>query len=631
MVDHRASPAPAGGTGIAHSRRGSVMVMFALFLTVLAGATSFALDLSNLYLVRQERQMVSDLAVLGATSTAAPIAGSVPLATALATARAIVAANGLDAGATTLTVTPSPARSGAQALKATIGAPVALPIGLLSLGRPPTVNVASWAEPSGTGACFRSQYGPTNIYNNAVVTAPACTAEAKTYFCSCGKSQTVLANVATGYTPLSDAPYLCPTASLQPNAAGFDYSANVTDTIAGTAPVTGMLAHLDAMAGGWPYGTRSPVRPSIPAGTTTSPSYSGQTATIAANARLGSLTVANSSLSFQGGGADPRCTAPTTIAATLTLSGTNLLTFGSGCYVFGAAVNAATGSTSSLAVAPGASVVFVFAGGTLTVASGATLVFGDAAVYVNGGSIANYGTRLSFGNGPFYLWGGTIYNVLATSTLTFGNGPFYFYGGSVSNTGTMTLGNGPFDFQGGSLALNPGSTTSFGVGDMSFYGGTVIAGGKSVTFGAGGSATTGSGTVAMYGGSFALTADSLTAIGTSFGFKGGTLSLLGIGTIQATAPTDANPRLGYRNLLFAVWGGAFNLYQSGGQADTMSGLVYAPATNASIYGSQTITPPPGGCFGVVSGVLDIYQNATINGAPCAGLTGNTAGRAVLVQ
>jgi len=250
---------------------------------------------------------------------------------------------------------------------------------------------------------------------------------------------------------------------------------------------------------------------------------------------------------------------------------------------------------------------------------------------VNGGSIANYGTRLSFGNGPFYLWGGTIYNVLATSTLTFGNGPFYFYGGSVSNIGTMTLGNGPFDFQGGSLALISGSTTSFGVGDMSFYGGTVIAGGKSVTFGAGGSATTGSGTVAMHGGSFALTADSLTAIGTSFGFKGGTLSLLGIGTIKATAPTDANPRLGYRNLLFAVWGGAFNLYQSGGQSDTMSGLVYAPATNASIYGSQTITPPPGGCFGVVSGVLDIYQNATINGAPCAGLTGNTAGRAVLVQ
>lgn len=629
MVDHRASPGPADGAGIAHSRRGSVMVMFALFLTALAGATSFALDLSNLYLVRQERQMVSDLAVLGATSTAAPIAGSVPSATALATARAIVAANGLDAGATTLTVTQSPARSGARALKATIGTTVTLPIGLLSLGARPTVNVASWAEPSGTGACFRSQSGPTNIYNNAIVTAPACTAEAKTFFYSCGKSETVLATVATGYTPLSEAPYLCPTASLQPNAAGFDYSATVTDTIAGTAPVTGMLAHLKAMAGGWSYGTLSPVRPSTPPGT--SQSYSGQSATIAANARLGSLAVANSSLSFQGGGADPRCTAPTTIAATLSFSGSNTLTFGSGCYVFGAAVNATAGSTSRLEVAPGASVVFVFAGGTLTVASGATLTFGDATVYVNGGSIANYGTRLSFGNGPFYLWGGTIYNVLATSTLTFGNGPFYFYGGSVSNTGTMTLGNGPFDFQGGSLALNPRSTTSFGVGDMSFYGGTVIAGGASVTFGAGGSAETGSGTVAMYGGSFALTADSLTAIGTSFGFKGGTLSLLGIGTIEATAPTDPHPTLGYRNLLFAVWGGAFNLYQSGGQMDTMSGLVYAPATNASIYGSQTITPPPGGCFGVVSGVLDIYQNARINASPCAGLTGNTAGRAVLVQ
>lgn len=603
------------------------MVMFALFLTGLTASASFALDLSKLYLVQQERQVVSDLAALGAVSTASPIAGTAPSTTALATAKAIVAANGFDPDSTTLTVAASPADGASQVLKATIGGAVTLPLGLLSFGARPSVDVASWASPSGTGACFRSQYGPTNIYGNAVITAPACTAEAKTYLYSCGKSQTVLADVATGYPARSEAPYLCASASLQPSASSFDYSATVTDTIASAAPVAGMLGHLNAMAGGWPYGTLSPVRPSVSPGT--NQSYDGESAAFGPGARIGLLTLSDSSVSFQGGDTDPTCTSPTTIAATVTLNGTNTLTFGSGCYVFGAAFNANKGSNSRFVVAPGASVVFVFRG-SMVVASGASLTFGDASVYFNGGSIAHYGTLLSFGNGPFYLWGGSIANS-ATSTLTFGDGPFYFYGGSISNTGTMTLGDGPFEFQGGSVVFNPGSITSFGVGDMNFYGGSLAANGVSLTFGAGGSAAAGSGAVAFYGGSFILYGGSLTGIGTSFGFKGGTMALYGTGTITVTAPTQANPTLGYRNLLFGIWGGAFVLYQPTGPTNTMSGMVYVPVSNASILGAQTITLPPGGCFGVVSGVLDIYQNARINAAPCAGLNGGAAGRAKLVQ
>lgn len=610
-------------------RRGAVMIMFALFLAGLAATASFSLDLSRMYFVRQQNQLIGDLATLSAINTDSPIVGSNASANAVATARAVAIANHVDPADVLVTVTPSPADAAALALRTTIQMDVALPIGIMSAFSDVPVYVASWGQADAAGACFRSQLGPTNIYGNSVVDAPSCGAEAKTFLYSCGGSVTTLNSVRTGYSSTAERPYLCNGAVITPGAASFSYKAKVTDTIAASTPVTGMLGRLNAMAGGWPYGTSSPVNPPVSPGT--SQSYVNQNVSIPANSRFAALSVTNSTIAFAGSGApDPTCASPTTIAATLTLSGNNQITFGSGCYVFAAAFNVPAAGNSRLSVSPGASVVFVFKG-TMTVAAGAQLVFGDATSYFNGGSIANYGTRLEFGNGPFYLWGGTIYNVSAGSTLAFGSGPFYFYGGSISNSGTMTLGNGPFWFSGGSLALNPASTTSFGAGDMNFYGGTVIAGGASVTFGAGGSAETGSGAVMMYGGSFALTAQSITAIGTSFGFKGGTLSLLGVGTINATAPTSPNPALGYRNLLFGIWGGAFNLYQSGGQMDTMSGMVYAPSTNASIYGSQTVTPPAGGCFGVVSGVLDIYQNARVNGAPCAGLAGSSAGNGRLVQ
>jgi len=605
------------------------MVMFAFFLIVLLVATAFTLDLSRLQLAQQKNQLVSDLAVLAAVNTDSPVSGLAASPTAVATARAVASANGFDPDQTLLSAETFLADVAVPALKATIMQDVLLPIGLPSWGSHANVHTVSWAQTGGSGMCFRSQVGPINIYDHAAVAGPACGAEAKTYFHVCGKAEARLRSVTVGYRLADEQAYLCRTASFSPAASAFTTNAAVRDRIAMSAPVTGMRGHLDAMAHGWAFGTISPVRHVAPIGT--DKTFEGVTEVITADSPMNNLTVSNAILHFSGNGApDPDCHSPTTIAGTATMAGTNRLVFASGCYLFAAAFNVGEGSDTQFAVAPGASVVFLF-NGTMTTASGSQLSLGEASVYFNGGSISNNGVRLSFGNGPFYLWGGTIYNVSPASILSFGDGPFYFYGGSISNNGTMTLGRGPFRFSGGSLALNAGSTTSFGVGDMEFYGGSVIAGGDSVTFGAGGSASRGSGAVLMYGGSFALTARSLTAIGTSFGFSGGTLSLLGVGTIHATAPTNPTPALGYRNLLFGIWGGAFSLYQSDGQNDTMSGIIYAPTTNASLYGSQTIRPPPNGCFGVVAGVVDIYQNARIHAVPCAGLSGRSIGNGMLVQ
>lgn len=615
--------------GLSADRRGSVMVMFALFLTTLLVAIAFMLNLSRLHLARQKGQLVSDLAVLAAVNTANPFSGVTPSRIAIATARAVATANGFDPDQLLLSAGVSPNDAAATALKATIAQDVPLPIGLPPLGSHAIVNVASWAQAGGAGMCFRSQTGPINIYDDAVVASPACRAEAKTYLHLCGRSRTTLASVTTGYSASAEQDQLCETATYRPAAETFRTGETVTDTIVSSAPVTGMRTHLDAMANGWPFGTVPPVRRSAPPGPNRD--YNGTTAVIAPNSVIGSFTVTNANLRFAGSGApDPACNSPTSVAGTATMAGTNRLILASGCYIFAAGFTALDDSDTEYAVAPGASVVFLF-NGTMTMAPGSRLTFGNATICFDGGTVSNNGGSLSFGDGPFYLWGGGIANGRRTSTLSFGDGPFYFYGGSVSNDGMMTLGKGPFWFKGGSLTMNAGSTTSFGVGNLEFYGGTVTAGGESVTFGAGGSASQGSGAVSMYGGSFKLTSRSLTAIGTSFGFSGGTVSLLGVGTIRATAPTDPTPALGYRNLLFGVWGGAFSLYQADRQADIMSGIIYVPTTNASLYGSQTIRPPPGGCFGVVAGVLDIYQNARIYGAPCAGLSGGVAGSAMLVQ
>lgn len=611
------------------SRRGSILVMFAIGLSALAGATAVSLDLSKMYLARERNQAVTDLAVLAAIDTPGAIVGKYPSPLANATARSVATLNGYDAERMKLLVDASPINSTLPALRATLGEDVTMPVGWLSAGPTAEVNVTSWAETNTSGGCFRSLGGPTNIYNNAIVTAPHCMAEAKTYLYSCGNSRTTLAAASVGYTARAERPYLCSSASITPDGSGFTYAAKVVDTMATSPAVVAMRTRLEGMGRGWPFGTRSPVNPSVQ-NSNNNVRYVNANVVVRARERFGSMDVTNSNLTFTGGGApDPNCQNVVSISGDLTLRGVNLLTFGSGCYVFGAAVTVTDGSNNQLRVAAGARVTFVFKG-SLNNAKGAALSFGDSDLYFNGGTITNNGRKLNFGTGAFNLWGGSITNARG-ALLSAGNGPFLFYGGTIANYGEMVLGNGPFYFQGGSLAMNNASRTIFGIGDMLFYGGSVAAGGEFVTFGAGGSPVTGAGAVLMHGGTFALTSNTLNAVGVSFGFKGGSLGMTGIGTINATAPTAAQPVLGYRNLLFALWGGAFSLYQRDARVDTMSGMIYVPYSNASIYGSQTIVLPDGGCFGAVSYVLDIYQRARINAEPCDGFAGADIARGTLVQ
>ncbi|MFE1602782.1 hypothetical protein [Methylobacterium sp. ID0610] len=640
-------------------------VTIAMVLMVIIGITAVVIELSRLYVERLKAQRIADIATMAAAATSSPIQGGALSTTARNTALNIAVINGLRADDMVVTAVSSPNGSGNGAIRARVARNLTLLTGsLFSNSQSATIGANAWAEITGSthGACAASLIGAVNIYNAAIVKGPSCNLAAETWLYVCHTALLKAKGVTVGYTKSQEAAFLCPGATYSPASSAFTYGGSVTDTLAANPVIIALKARLAAMfSPGWPYGAISPaalLSPTIPSGADRT--YVGVAATLGQATRYGTVKATNASLTFTGNGApDPGCASPTTLSGSLVLSGLNQLTFAPGCYAIGGSIQLNTGASATF-VTSGTDVTFAVtgavtngtgsltfgnatysirgnldnsAGGSMTLGAGrlvagagvintggGTLRLGDGPHYFNGGTITNGPGRLVIGNGAFHLWGGGIANA-AAGEMQVGDGPFLFYGGTVTNSGgRMSFGTGPYAFSGGSLTLGTGSTTSFGVGDVSFYGGSVTLGGASMTFGAGGSAIDGSATVAMAGGSFSLTADSLTASGVTFALQGGTVSLLGIGTMNATAPTGLNPRHGYRNVLFAVFGGAFNLYQSSAVTDTLSGIVYAPGTNASIYGKQIVRYPSGGCFGVIAGVVDIYQSAQLAMAPCSGLT-----------
>ena len=594
---------------------GGVVLWVGLFFGML-GVGAVLIDLSMLYVAKQRAQIVSDAAVVAAAATPDSIVGQQASPQAIATANNIAEVNGYSLLNVKTVAAASPRGDGSLALQTVITDDVKLGFGIFSPNGRGSVGVNSWASAGNNnpaGLCSGSLYGPVNIYGNAVVDAPNCVVRAATYFYSCGKANISLAKVQVGYKAAPEAAYLCSTASLQ-SSQGLDYS------VAPPSPVLNnqfesdpRLVELKTTLKGMAPVPTSTVKP-VPPASSTDAKYTSQTDTLA-KGNYRNLTMTSSNLTLQGsGGPDPSCKSPTTFSGSWTFTGNNTLTVNSGCYVIGASFTANAGSNVAINVEPGASVVFVYAGGSFY--DSGNVSFGDATHIFNGGSLTVYkGASLSFGNGPFYFYGGTIYNY---ATLTYGNGPFYFFGGS--------------------WALDPNSTTTFGIGDVWFYGGSWgSAFNGSLTFGNGGDPANANGTIYMYGGSFSMTG-SMTARGVTFALLGGTLSIYNSGTINITAPTGTSvapesngtsPAMvsqNYQDVLFALWGGAFNLYQTKAPTATMAGLVYNPQGNVSIYHDQIIALPATdkSCFQVLANVLDIYENANVQMAPCKSFAGADA-------
>lgn len=607
----------------ARGEDGGVAIMAAAFIAAMLLVASFAIDLSLVYVTTQRAQVIADVANLAASNTTSAVSNGAATATAVATAKNVAQINGFGSATITVSAGPSPRGDGSTALQTVIDKDVRLGLGLLSTSATIGTETTSWTSVAGGGDCVTSLIGPVNIYNYAVVKGSTCTVKAKTYLYVCGTADLEVAAVKVGYIQLFEALYICSTATVTPSLGSFTFGASISDIYASDTRLSALKSKLLGMAFGWDFGILPPVNPTVWWGS--DKTYTNTSASLPQSTLYGTIQSTGSTLTFPGtGSADPTCSSPTTISGSFIFNGANTLTFGSGCYVFGGSITVNSGASAAFNVAAGAKVTFVFKG-SLFNNGNSSVSFGTATCYFNYGSIYNNaGATMTFGNGSFYLWGGSLYNNSSSANLSFGTGPFYFYGGTIYNNGVMTLGDGPYYFQGGSLILNSGSSTTFGVGDVYFYGGSVAANGNALTFGNGGSASSGSGTVYMFGGSFSLTSKALTATGMTFGLYGGTVSLLGSGTFNATAPTGSSPSKGYRDVLFAIWGGTFNLYQSGSMTDTMSGMIYVPISNVSIYNNQSVSVPSNGCFQIVGGIVDIYQSTTLSVAPCRGFAGSTA-------
>ncbi|MCL2714683.1 MAG: pilus assembly protein TadG-related protein [Alphaproteobacteria bacterium] len=652
-----------GAGGFAGSEDGGVILWLGLFLGMLA-VGALLIDVSMLYVARQRAQIVADAAVIAAAGTPGPIVGTAASSQAVATAANIGTINGYPTSDVATIATQSPRGDGSIVLETTVKNDVALGFGFLSPTGQGRVGANAYAGATPAALpCLWALGADINIAGSAVVDGPNCTARATTYFEAGGQSNVTMGKIEVGISPSVEAGYLKGSLATLVNAGGVDYNVappkTVFDNPFNSDPrIATLQTTMQNMVPTWDFGLPVASNPNypqppipVPAAGNAALTYNSQTGVTLPHAPYGSLHSTSSDLTFEGsGGPDPQCTNPTTFSSGWYFTGTNTVTFNSGCYVVSGDFFAYAGSVVKLKVAPDASVVFVLAVGSMYEYGDVT--FDDMTTVIRGGTVyVEPGATLTYGNGPWWFWGGSITTTTQTSTLRIGNGPFYMYGGSFSNNGTMIFGNGPFYLQGGSFGTGPNSTTTFGDGPFWFYGGSLLFGQNSVnvfgvgdlwfqggsianygiwTLGANGDPVNGNGTMYLQGGSYAVTASAggFIARGYTIGLLGGTIYLTGSGPLEVTAPmveiAPGTPNRGYQEVVMGLLApkgstsnGATSIYQAQASSAILSGLIYSPMGNVSIYGySQPKALPPGGCFQIVANVIQIYDHANVEIVPC---------------
>lgn len=650
---------------------GSVAVLSAFTIMVFLMICALVLESSQLYVEKLRAQRAADIANLAAVNTKTPIVGGAPSAMAEATARQMAVVNGYPAGEVRTAVTTG--SSGTPELTSRIAHESPLIFGQVLTADPfVLIGGSSSAQVSTAGGdCLRSTFGPVKIFDSARVKGTDCQVASAGAFAVCMNAVAEVRSVEVALPKAWQAMYICPGVTLTPPLASFSFDTPSVDPLAEDDRIVAIRKRLAGMTR-WAYGTQIPERPLHPETSGGSDEvYTRQTVTLPSSRAYRRLSISDSDVTFPGtGSADPGCLKPTIISGNMIFSGVNRVHLGSGCYAIGGVMSNEDGADTRFDLLPGADVTlasksylqnkaatlhfadmkvsfegdvvngdegiltfgngpFLFGGGIVN--GTGKLTFGSGPFYVNGGSIINGSGTLSFGNGKFYLWGGSMANA-GTGTLSFGDGGFIFFGGTVTNVaGMMRFGDGPFEFWGGSLALGERSHTVFGAGNMNFYGGTAYFHGASTQIGG----TTrrdgkvGSSSLFFYGGSFSMQTQSLTAVGTTFAFYGGSVGLRGIGAMHMTAPTADAPTFGYKNVLFFLDGGTLNLYQ-GDVDDVLSGIIYVPRSFIEIYGSQTVTIPSDGCLQLAGAAIDIFQKASLDMRPCAS-KGESGVRATLTR
>ncbi|HWU62999.1 MAG TPA: hypothetical protein VN112_13345 [Ensifer sp.] len=617
-------------------------IVGAFTVVVLIAVATLALEASLLFVKKGDMQRVADLANLAAAGTSGAIVNGSPSAQAVATAQQIATINGYPSSILSTSVTTSSTQG--QLLTTTVVDPVSLTLAQM-ITKTASVSVtalssASIASGATSGDCLRTLSGALNIFSSASVSGTGCTVASATYLYYCSNAASTVSTIEIAYSKALEQYSICYNAQLTPALSSFTFNKASVDPLASDSRIATMKKRLQAMSS-WPYsGTfKTALTPAAVSGGSNL-NYTSTTAKVSGN-KYASLTAQNSTVTFTGTGvADTTCANPITISGNVTLSGNTTLVLGSGCYAIRGVFSISNGATVNVVPAAGASVTMALqqylyngtgsitfgnmlfsAVGIINNGNGGTVAFGNGPFYLGGGVYNTSGT-VTFGNGPFYFNTGSVNNN-GTGTITFGNGPFYFYYCSLLNSnGNVTLGNGDFEFYNTSLSTFNSSTTTFGSGNMDLYTTPLYIAGAQFTLGGAGDAVNGASSMFFYWSGLQIASGKFTANGTSLGFWYGSFTLSSSGAATITAPTSASPTYGYQNIFAYLYGANFSIYQ-GSATDSLSGVVYNPGNDVSLFGQQTSTIPKGGCFAVIAATISIYNNSKAALGACGSGTTNT--------
>ena len=444
-------------------RRGSIAIMAALSVILLAGAGAMALDLAQIYLTRSSNQRIADQSALAAAFAYEQSSNSATTAQNAASSLAI--ANGASGSTVVTAIVNSPANDGNKAAQVTVTTPVSLTFGRAitasaqNLAGLMSVNVTATAYAeieskvtpcitalgssgvAATGGTSLTATGCAVASDGGVVAAsgPTITAEAIYAVGSISPSSCSGTGACVQSSPTGGQLFPGSSAPVDPYASAgvFSRMSTVADMTAGS------FSMASAPSGGT---TETCPGSSLPAG-----SYNTITTT---------YYPVCSTISFTGG------------AGTITnISGLQLggpgvtFNFGPGTYnINGISIPSSTPVTINMTGSP---TINVWAGVSLGGSSSLT-VNGAATYYVQGGIKNGSAGSLTFSNASgsaFYVAGG----------IDIGNGPGTF------PSGTYVITSG--DSTGAGIDVNGGSTATFGSGSFAIAGGINVGGGGSLTIG----------------------------------------------------------------------------------------------------------------------------------------------------
>ncbi len=263
---------------------------------------------------------------------------------------------------------------------------------------------------------------------------------------------------------------------------------------------------------------------------------------------------------------------------------------------------------------------------TLTLAGGITAIF-QGPTNLTIGSVSMGGTALHFPNGNmsiagnFSVTGGATvtFDVGVGNTVTIGAGggatainlgggsKFCFTPLNGSNCGTPTAAAGTFSIN-GTITTGGGSKMSFPKAATHVINGNINSSGA-MTFGAG--------TYYVNGNFVNNTGDPMIGTDVTFGLAG-TLNLSGGTSIDLSAP-GALSSYGVPGLLFATKTTTATSI-GGGATGRYAGLIYAPKSNFTVSGGASLSASGSNCLMMILNTLTLAGGTNVASA-CSGLSG----------